>query len=190
LTSGLLQHATRRSCGRHSSRLTLRAMRKNTQSASHCGTHAQTAHRHTTATARRSNGTTVTRSVLPGASNDGRERTGGGTSSTAHLARLAARMLPARTGLGHRQRRCPSAAGLQVMAREPEQLLPPDLQHAAQLMAGAGCKRAWPVTSGHAHLLWWDQPEAGMDDTIKRRHAGRAHLLCVPVNRHQLLGCP
>ena len=85
----------------------------------------------------------------------------------AHLARREARMLPARTGHGHRQRRCQSAAGLQVMAREPEQLLPPDLQHAAQLMAGAGCKHAWPVTSGHAHLLWWDQPEAGMDDTIK-----------------------
>ena len=53
------------------------------------------------------------------------------------------------------------------MAREPEQLLPPDLQYAAQLMAGAGCTHAWPVTRGHAHLLWWDQPEAGMDDTIK-----------------------
>ena len=68
---------------------------------------------------------------------------------------------------GHRQRRCASVAGLQVMAREPEQLLPPDLQHAAQLMVDAGCRHAWPVASGHVHLLWWDQPEAGMGDTIK-----------------------
>ena len=67
----------------------------------------------------------------------------------------------------HRQRRCASSAGLQGLVRKPEQRLPLELQHAAQLMVDAGCKHAWPVASGHAHLLWWDKQEAGKGDTIK-----------------------
>ena len=142
-------------------------MRKHANSASHCVKHAQTAHRHATVTAQRSHGTKVTGSMLPWAGSDGRERTAGGTSSAARLSRHVAHMSPAPTGHGQRQRCSATAAGLQVLVRVPEQHLSPELQHAAQLMVGAGCSHAWPVASGHAHLLWWNQQKAGMGDTIK-----------------------